>query len=94
MKLEDLLSRPLEPVRDEGFSARLALALLRRRQRRQTLFLVAATIVSVPLLGFLPLAEASYFLVGVTEAATLTPHFILLGGLIAAWGLWPRPYRF
>ena len=94
MTIDDLLKRPLEPVRDDGFSARLALTLLRRRQRRHTLMLSLAAIILVPLLALLPLAPAGHGLLRLLEAATLMPHFVLLGGAIMAWGLWPRPYRF
>ena len=35
MSLDTLLSQPLAPVRDDGFSARIVLELRRREERRR-----------------------------------------------------------
>jgi len=94
MTLDELLSQPLARVRDDGFSARVALAALRRRQRRQTLLLCAGLAALLPPLAMLPLAESGDVLAASLAGAPLQPYLSLLAaGLILLWALRPRPFR-
>ena len=96
MSLDDLLSQTLKPVQDDGFSARIALAMLRQRQKRQTVLLCLVAALLLPLLPILlPLAQAGASMAQFAMGAPYQPYLAaILGGTVAAWGLWPRPYRF
>ncbi|MBV9548970.1 MAG: hypothetical protein JO256_04780, partial [Alphaproteobacteria bacterium] len=58
MTLDTLLSQPLAPVSDDGFSARIVLQLRRAEECRRWLLWAAAILALMPLLVlFLPTAQ-------------------------------------
>ena len=94
MNLDDLLGQPLEPIRDNGFSARVALAMRRERQRRQTWLRCLGAAALLPVIALLPLAQAGDILARSLAAAPFQNYLALAAGLaILAWALRPRPYR-
>jgi hypothetical protein len=95
MNLDELLSQPLAPVQDDGFSARVALSTLRQAQRRQTLYLLLAMILLLPLVALLPLAQAGERFAASLASVPWQPYLApVVGVMILVWALRPRLFHF
>ena len=94
MNLDDLLRQPLADVRDDGFSARVTLAAVQKRERNSLLLWIAIATALLPPLFLLPLAQAGETLAATLNAGAASPFFALtIGGLVLLWALQPRPFR-
>ena len=94
MNLDDLLSQPLAPVRDDGFSARTILALARAHERQRLLLWGAAALALLPVLALLPLAATSYAMTAIMQAASSPVFASMAGALVLLWALRPARARF
>lgn len=95
MSLDTLLSQPLAPARDDGFSARIVLELRRREERRRLLLWGAAVAALLPLALVLPLAPAGMDAAKMLEQLALSPAIAYAAGAaILLWALRPARTRF
>jgi hypothetical protein len=94
MSLDNLLSQPLAPVPDQGFSARIVLELRRREERRRLLLWGAAAAALLPLALVLPLAPASMDAAKMlTQLAASHAAAYTTGALVLLWALRPARSR-
>jgi hypothetical protein len=90
MSLDTLLSQPLAPVRDDGFSARIVLELRRREEWRRLLLWGATVMALLPLALVLPLAPTD--LAKALMPLALSPAIAYAAGAaVLLWAL--RPAR-
>jgi len=95
MSFDELLKQPLPAVRDDGFSARVALHLARERQLRQNLAWAAVMTIVVALAWLSPLAQVSAMAADwlATMATTSQIFAYPVGALVLLWTWQSRPFR-
>jgi hypothetical protein len=95
MTLDTLLSQPLAPVRDDGFSARIVVELRRAEERRRLLLWGAAALALLPPLA-LALAPMTFQFVmpAMTRAASSPLFACAVGAAVLLWALRPARSRF
>ncbi len=98
MNLDNLLSQPLSPVCDDGFSARIVLELRRREERRRWLLWGAVAAGLLPLAAALPMALLPLDYNAAAQAIARAVSSPILasaaGALVLAWALRPMRTRF
>ena len=95
MNFDEILSRPLAAVRDDGFSARIVLELRRREERRCLLLWSSAALALLPVLLALPLASAGADAARMLAQMAVTPLFgSVVGAGVLFWALRPARSRF
>jgi len=95
MTLDTLLQQPLAPVRDDGFSVRVILAMRRAEERRRLLLWGAAALALLPPLAFLPLAPGAEIMATRLAAIVRLPLFGYgCGALVLFWAMRPRRLGF
>ncbi len=95
MTMDDILSQPLAPVRDDGFSAQVVLKLRRAEEKRRLLLWGAMALALLPLLSVLPLASTAAIGAAILAKAGNSPVFASAVGLaVLLWSLRPQRSRF
>ena len=87
MNLDDILSQPLSPVRDDGFSARMVIALHCTEERRRLALWSAAALALLPLLALMPMTLMA-------RAASSPVFASAIGAVVLLWALRPARARF
>lgn len=93
MTLDNLLSQPLPPVRDDGFSARMVLELRRREERRRLWLWGAVSLALLPLLALVPMT-ATIAMAQMARAASSPVFASAIGIAVLLWACRPAPARF
>lgn len=92
MSLDEALSEPLAPVRDDGFSVGVLLAARHAEERRRLLLWGAVFLALLPLLLLLaPLAQSAVVLMARISATPLFAY--AAGALMLFWASRPRLLR-
>jgi len=93
--IDTLLSQPLAPVPDAGFSVQILLRLRRAEERRCLLLWGAAALALLPVMLALPLVPAGMDAANVLAQMARTPLFAsAAGAAVLLWALKPACSRF
>jgi len=93
MTLDDILSQPLAPVCDDGFSARMILTLHRAEERRRLILWSAAALALLPLLALLPMTLGEFAVAQMARAASSPVFASAAGAAVLLWALRPARTR-